>query len=272
MFSEKGYLCVPLLLSVLTEVAENYVPENQAQDDQSSIILSVVTNVFQKILEVMARRLRKDPEEGQEVWRMVASQMAPFTIYRELGFHFGRIWSHQSPYQQRAFYWLFGFVCADLSVNQKRTLRSLEVVYSIGFLMAVSINNTYLAEQQKQYWSHRSAPPYPCDRIHCDLNDWTALLLLDAWYIMATVQLANVNRWFLRLFLSPLAVVAVALGCSRSRKLPPGRSGLVGLRLQPPKRGVFNHLCCNPGGEPTPPSKGKSKLRWLIHYKHYFPI
>lgn len=71
VFSEKGYLCVPLLLSVLTEVAENYVPENQAQDKQSSIILTVVTNVFQKILEVMARRLRKDPEEGQEV-RMMA--------------------------------------------------------------------------------------------------------------------------------------------------------------------------------------------------------
>uniref|UniRef100_A0A673Y3I7 Non-SMC condensin II complex, subunit G2 n=1 Tax=Salmo trutta TaxID=8032 RepID=A0A673Y3I7_SALTR len=63
-YAKKGYLCVPLLLSVLTEVAENYVPENQAQDKQSSIILTVVTNVFQKILEVMARRLRKDPEEG----------------------------------------------------------------------------------------------------------------------------------------------------------------------------------------------------------------
>uniref|UniRef100_A0A8C8JPT3 Phosphatase 2A Regulatory Subunit A helical domain-containing protein n=1 Tax=Oncorhynchus tshawytscha TaxID=74940 RepID=A0A8C8JPT3_ONCTS len=62
---KKGYLCVPLLLFVLTEVAENYVPENQ--DNQFSIILTVVTNVFQKILEVMARCLRKDPEEGQEV-------------------------------------------------------------------------------------------------------------------------------------------------------------------------------------------------------------
>jgi hypothetical protein len=68
VFSEKGYLCVPLLLFVLTEVVENYVPENQ--DNQSSIILTVVTNVFQKILEVMARCLRKDPEEGQEVRRM----------------------------------------------------------------------------------------------------------------------------------------------------------------------------------------------------------
>ncbi|XP_029612013.1 condensin-2 complex subunit G2 [Salmo trutta] len=78
LISEKGYLCVPLLLSVLTEVAENYVPENQAQDDQSSIILSVVTNVFQKILEVMARRLRKDPEEGQELWHSAVPALGNF--------------------------------------------------------------------------------------------------------------------------------------------------------------------------------------------------
>uniref|UniRef100_A0A6Q2ZA74 Condensin-2 complex subunit G2 n=1 Tax=Esox lucius TaxID=8010 RepID=A0A6Q2ZA74_ESOLU len=68
--SEKGYLCVPLLLSMLMEVAGNYVPENRAPNDRQSIILGVVTNIFQKILEVMARRLRKAPEEGQEVrWR-----------------------------------------------------------------------------------------------------------------------------------------------------------------------------------------------------------
>ncbi|XP_041737015.1 condensin-2 complex subunit G2 [Coregonus clupeaformis] len=78
LLSEKGYLCVPLLLSVLTDVAENYVPENQAQDDQSSIILSVVTNVFQKILEIMARHLRKDPEEGQELWHSAVHALGDF--------------------------------------------------------------------------------------------------------------------------------------------------------------------------------------------------
>ncbi|XP_038853831.1 condensin-2 complex subunit G2 [Salvelinus namaycush] len=78
LLSEKGYLCVPLLLSVLTEVAENYVPENQGQDDQSSILLSVVTNIFQKILEVMARRLRKDPEEGQELWHSAVPALGNF--------------------------------------------------------------------------------------------------------------------------------------------------------------------------------------------------
>uniref|UniRef100_A0A8C7HBR3 Non-SMC condensin II complex, subunit G2 n=1 Tax=Oncorhynchus kisutch TaxID=8019 RepID=A0A8C7HBR3_ONCKI len=76
LLSEKGYLCVPLLLFVLTEVAENYVPENQ--DNQSSIILTVVTNVFQKILEVMARCLRKDPEEGQELWHLAVTALGDF--------------------------------------------------------------------------------------------------------------------------------------------------------------------------------------------------
>ncbi|XP_029482637.1 condensin-2 complex subunit G2-like isoform X1 [Oncorhynchus nerka] len=76
LLSEKGYLCVPLLLFVLTEVAENYVPENQ--DNQSSIIFTVVTNVFQKILEVMARCLRKDPEEGQELWHLAVTALGDF--------------------------------------------------------------------------------------------------------------------------------------------------------------------------------------------------
>ena len=76
MSSEKGYRCVPLLVSVLTEVAENYVPQDAPgqeeqevgqHDGQSPVILGVVANVFQKVLEVLARRMRKEPEEGQEV-------------------------------------------------------------------------------------------------------------------------------------------------------------------------------------------------------------
>ncbi|KAJ8010221.1 hypothetical protein DPEC_G00072750 [Dallia pectoralis] len=78
LVSEKGYLCVPLVLSMLTEVAENYVPEHRDLNDQSYVILSVVTNVFQKILEVMARRLRKEPEDGQELWRLAVPSLGTF--------------------------------------------------------------------------------------------------------------------------------------------------------------------------------------------------
>ncbi|XP_046880191.1 condensin-2 complex subunit G2 [Hypomesus transpacificus] len=76
LLSEKGYRCVPLLVSVLTEVAENYVPQDAPgqeeqevgqHDGQSPVILGVVANVFQKVLEVLARRMRKEPEEGQEL-------------------------------------------------------------------------------------------------------------------------------------------------------------------------------------------------------------
>ncbi|XP_010901094.1 condensin-2 complex subunit G2 [Esox lucius] len=78
LVSEKGYLCVPLLLSMLMEVAGNYVPENRAPNDRQSIILGVVTNIFQKILEVMARRLRKAPEEGQELWHLAVPCLGDF--------------------------------------------------------------------------------------------------------------------------------------------------------------------------------------------------
>ncbi|KAL1006796.1 hypothetical protein UPYG_G00077220 [Umbra pygmaea] len=78
LVSEKGFLCVPALLSVLTEVSESQVPEVRAQEDQTPVILSVVTNIFQKILEVMARRLRKEPEEGRELWRLAVPPLGHF--------------------------------------------------------------------------------------------------------------------------------------------------------------------------------------------------
>lgn len=72
MFAEAGYLCIPAVLLILKEVADSYVPEdnNQAQENQedpTTVILSVVANIFQKIIELLARRVRKDPEEGKQV-------------------------------------------------------------------------------------------------------------------------------------------------------------------------------------------------------------
>lgn len=70
--SEAGYLCIPTVLPILKEVANSYEPEepNQEQEDQegtASVILGVVANIFQKIVEVLARCLRKEPEEGKNV-------------------------------------------------------------------------------------------------------------------------------------------------------------------------------------------------------------
>lgn len=73
MFPEAGYLCIPAVLPILKEVADSYVPEenNQAQDNQeepTTVILGIVANIFQKIIELLARRLRKEPEEGKQVF------------------------------------------------------------------------------------------------------------------------------------------------------------------------------------------------------------
>lgn len=71
IFPEKGYLCVPPMLSVLKEVTESYAPEEgQGQEDRehpTTVILGVVANIFQKIVELLARCLRKEPEEGKQV-------------------------------------------------------------------------------------------------------------------------------------------------------------------------------------------------------------
>lgn len=62
------------MLPILKEVADSYVPgdikNNEAQEnleDPTTVILGVVANIFQKIIELLARRLRKEPEEGKEV-------------------------------------------------------------------------------------------------------------------------------------------------------------------------------------------------------------
>lgn len=69
--SEVGYLCIPALLRILKEVTESCPPENnETLDDQenpTTVILGVVANIFQKIIELLARHLRKEPEEGRQV-------------------------------------------------------------------------------------------------------------------------------------------------------------------------------------------------------------
>lgn len=61
-------MCIPVLLSLLTEVAQDCISHDaEGQEEQLSVTLRIIANIFQKILEVMAHRLRKDKEEGREV-------------------------------------------------------------------------------------------------------------------------------------------------------------------------------------------------------------
>lgn len=69
--ADAGYLCVPPTLRILKEVVSSYVPEEETGDRENpggptAVILGVVANLFQKVIELLARRLRRQPEEGKQ--------------------------------------------------------------------------------------------------------------------------------------------------------------------------------------------------------------
>ncbi|KAK5849561.1 hypothetical protein PBY51_013887 [Eleginops maclovinus] len=73
LLSEAGYY-IPAVLLILKEVADSYSPEDKQEEeeegkeeDTTAVVLGVVANIFQKIIELLARRLRKKPEEGQQL-------------------------------------------------------------------------------------------------------------------------------------------------------------------------------------------------------------
>lgn len=71
--ADAGYLCVPPTLRILKEVVSSYVPEEENGDGENpegptAVILGVVANLFQKVIELLARRLRRQPEEGKQVF------------------------------------------------------------------------------------------------------------------------------------------------------------------------------------------------------------
>ncbi|KAM4533926.1 condensin-2 complex subunit G2 isoform 1-T2 [Odontesthes bonariensis] len=83
LLSEAGYLCIPAVLPILKEVANCCVPEdeNQGQENQehaAPVILGVVANIFQKIIELLARRLRKEPEEGKQLCQSAVPGLTDF--------------------------------------------------------------------------------------------------------------------------------------------------------------------------------------------------
>ncbi|XP_037613315.1 condensin-2 complex subunit G2 isoform X2 [Sebastes umbrosus] len=85
LLSVSGYLCIPAVLLILKEVAHSYVPEdnnnNQAQEneeDATTVVLGVVANIFQKIIELLARRLRKEPEEGKQLCQSAVPGLTDF--------------------------------------------------------------------------------------------------------------------------------------------------------------------------------------------------
>ncbi|XP_061569664.1 condensin-2 complex subunit G2 [Cololabis saira] len=80
LLSEAGYVCIHAVLPILKEVANSWVREENSQDqeDETSVVLGVVANIFQKIIEVLARRLRKEPEEGRMLCQSAVSGLTDF--------------------------------------------------------------------------------------------------------------------------------------------------------------------------------------------------
>uniref|UniRef100_A0A3Q3FX96 Non-SMC condensin II complex, subunit G2 n=1 Tax=Labrus bergylta TaxID=56723 RepID=A0A3Q3FX96_9LABR len=73
LVSGECYLCVPAVLHILKEVVTDaFVPvENERdlenQEDPTSFNLGMVAKIFQVIIELLARRLRKEPEKGKQM-------------------------------------------------------------------------------------------------------------------------------------------------------------------------------------------------------------
>ncbi|KAM4543917.1 condensin-2 complex subunit G2 [Fundulus diaphanus] len=83
LISEAGYTCIPAVLALLKEVANSSVPDDDIQDqesheDSSTVILGGVANIFQKIIELLASRLRKEPEEGQLLCQSAVPGLSDF--------------------------------------------------------------------------------------------------------------------------------------------------------------------------------------------------
>ncbi|XP_075903723.1 condensin-2 complex subunit G2 isoform X3 [Nelusetta ayraudi] len=79
--SEAGHLCIPVVLSILNEVVSSYVPEGSWQDADeapAAVALGVVANIFQKVIEVMALRLKKEPEEGKKLCQSAVPGLEDF--------------------------------------------------------------------------------------------------------------------------------------------------------------------------------------------------
>ncbi|XP_006634573.2 condensin-2 complex subunit G2 [Lepisosteus oculatus] len=77
--SDRGHVFLPSLISILKEVAEVCLVQSaQSQSQDLSLLLSFVSDVFQKSLEAVARRLRKNREEGLEVCHSVSMALGDF--------------------------------------------------------------------------------------------------------------------------------------------------------------------------------------------------
>ncbi|XP_052007489.1 condensin-2 complex subunit G2 [Xyrauchen texanus] len=136
--SEKGYMCIPLLLALLTEVAQGCLSHKaEGQDEQLSLTVRILTNIFQKVVEIMAHRLRKDKEEGQELCCSSEEALHDFLLL-------AKITTERSEFIAG----VFSSLCAAVIIDISRTLQKIshveEVMTSETFNDLPPLSNTIL--------------------------------------------------------------------------------------------------------------------------------
>uniref|UniRef100_A0A4W3HXY6 Non-SMC condensin II complex subunit G2 n=1 Tax=Callorhinchus milii TaxID=7868 RepID=A0A4W3HXY6_CALMI len=75
----KGILCLPTILSILNEIAMGCLVQN-ADDtkEKTKDILDMVQKVFHKILEILARRIRKDQDQAVQILQSIQFALGEF--------------------------------------------------------------------------------------------------------------------------------------------------------------------------------------------------
>ncbi|NXN31267.1 CNDG2 protein, partial [Nycticryphes semicollaris] len=75
--TERGGFCAPVLLYTLKEIIEGSLMRN-AETDEVANLFHAVQTVFQKVLECMARRLKKQQEEGIQLIHLIQMPLGEF--------------------------------------------------------------------------------------------------------------------------------------------------------------------------------------------------
>ncbi|XP_039936835.1 condensin-2 complex subunit G2 [Hirundo rustica] len=75
--TERGGFCAPVLLCTLKEIIEASLNQNTATEEVTNLF-QALQNVFQKILECVAHRLKKEQEEGIQLIRSIQIPLGEF--------------------------------------------------------------------------------------------------------------------------------------------------------------------------------------------------
>uniref|UniRef100_A0A3Q2XYN6 Non-SMC condensin II complex, subunit G2 n=1 Tax=Hippocampus comes TaxID=109280 RepID=A0A3Q2XYN6_HIPCM len=82
ILSEAGYLCIPAVLLVLKALMASSSPVDRKpagdERDAATKCLVAVANIFQKVIELLARRLKKKPEESKELCQSALGGLTDF--------------------------------------------------------------------------------------------------------------------------------------------------------------------------------------------------